>query len=194
MKIIHQMYVALKTSTMLRSAVLTNKKVKFCFKIFYVSNNILVLVLLRYFLSSQQRFCTVIDEGLHLSPVLSDTNVSSPSSGKVELFLQQAFGQICSTYFTEKEANVTCRQLGFSGGVPMVYGAAETLPFLLTGLHCSGDEDKISDCYKETQICYSNQRAGVLCYNTTGTCSCICCNQPCSYLRIIYFLVIIIYM
>lgn len=108
------------------------------------------------------------DEGLHLSPVLSDTNVSSPSSGKVELFLQQAFGQICSTYFTEKEANVTCRQLGFSGGVPMVYGAAETLPFLLTGLHCSGDEDKISDCYKETQICYSNQRAGVLCYNTTG--------------------------
>lgn len=78
----------------------------------------------------------------------------------------------------------------------MVYGAAETLPFLLTGLHCSGDEDKISDCYKETQICYSNQRAGVLCYNTTGTCSCICCNQPCSYLRIIYMylLVIIIYM
>lgn len=51
----------------------------------------------------------------------------------------------------------------------MVFGAAETLPFLLTGLHCNGDEDKISDCYKETQICYSNQRAGVLCYNTTGT-------------------------
>lgn len=50
----------------------------------------------------------------------------------------------------------------------MVFGAAETLPFLLTGLHCNGDEDKISDCYKETQICYSNQRAGVLCYNTTG--------------------------
>lgn len=104
-----------------------------------------------------------------MSPIQSDTKVSSPSSGRVELFLQQAFGQICSTYFTEKEANVTCRQLGFSGGVPMVFGAAETLPFLLTGLHCNGDEDKISDCYKETQICYSNQRAGVLCYNTTGT-------------------------
>lgn len=76
----------------------------------------------------------------------------------------------------------------------MVYGAAETLPFLLTGLHCSGDEDKISDCYKETQICYSNQRAGVLCYNTTG--SCICCNQVCSYmyLRNIFLPVIIIYM
>lgn len=70
----------------------------------------------------------------------------------------------------------------------MVFGAAETLPFLLTGLHCNGDEDKISDCYKETQICYSNQRAGVLCYNTTG--SCICYNQACLKLRNIFLPII----
>ena len=112
---------------------------------------------------------SLTDEGLNLfSEHTNSIDELSPSSGKIQLFRQQAFGQICSTFFTEKEANVTCRQLGFSGGVPLVYEASETLPFLLTGVHCNGDEKRITDCYTETQICYNNQRAGVVCYNSTG--------------------------
>jgi deleted-in-malignant-brain-tumors protein 1 len=105
---------------------------------------------------------------LKLSPANEDDGASQASSGEVEIFQQQVFGQICSTYFSEEEANVTCKQLGFSGGVAMIHKAADNLPFLLTGIYCNGDENKLSDCYKELQICYSGQRAGVLCYNSSG--------------------------
>ncbi|XP_062609247.1 deleted in malignant brain tumors 1 protein-like [Saccostrea cucullata] len=106
--------------------------------------------------------------GIQLSPLHKDSKDSQLNSGKVEIFQQQVFGQVCSTYFAEEEANVTCRQLGFLGGVPMTHEAEDTLPFLLTGLHCHGNESKLSECYQELQICYTDQRAGVLCYNSSG--------------------------
>lgn len=54
--------------------------------------------------------------------LVSDSDVrlvdgSSPSEGRLELFYSGEWGTVCSASFTIVEANVVCRQLGYSGAL-----------------------------------------------------------------------------
>ena len=68
-----------------------------------------------------------------------------------------------------EEAQVACRQLGYSGGIPITEIDGTTSPpiyFLLDGVKCDGAEEKLLDCeHAERGIhdCTSLEYAGVFC-------------------------------
>ena len=58
-------------------------------------------------------FCAAgIDGQLRL--VNNSGNSDGVSGGRLEVFLNGAWGTVCRHLFDEKDANVACRQLGFS--------------------------------------------------------------------------------
>lgn len=84
-------------------------------------------------------------------------------------------GTVCVEGWDEREANVTCRQFGYRGGV--VLGPQEVFtrrqPVWFSEFNCTGDESKLQDCPRITKVSLhcvrSIKDAGVLCYNSTGT-------------------------
>ena len=46
--------------------------------------------------------------------IIGDTTSSSPSYGRVDFCVNQTWGTICDSTWTEAEASVVCRQKGFS--------------------------------------------------------------------------------
>ena len=53
------------------------------------------------------------DGNLRLVGDLSPQNLSS--SGRLEIYLQGEWGTVCTDRFGKEEADVACRQLGFTG-------------------------------------------------------------------------------
>ena len=68
-----------------------------------------------------------------------------------------------------EEAQVACRQLGYSGGIPITEIDGTTSPptyFLLDGVECDGTEEKLLDCehaQRGVHDCTSLEYAGVFC-------------------------------
>uniref|UniRef100_A0A8W8IB64 SRCR domain-containing protein n=1 Tax=Magallana gigas TaxID=29159 RepID=A0A8W8IB64_MAGGI len=83
-------------------------------------------------------------------------------------------GTVCVDGWDEREANVTCRQFGYRGGV--VLGPQEVFtrrqPVWFSEFNCTGEESKLQDCPRTTKVSLQCVRsikdAGVLCYNSTG--------------------------
>ncbi|KAK3097126.1 hypothetical protein FSP39_006614 [Pinctada imbricata] len=84
-------------------------------------------------------------------------------------------GTICTDGWDEKEANVTCRQFGYLGGVvlgpPEVY--VRKIPVWYTNFECAGTEKSLSECKRSLKVplneCVrSITNAGVLCYKNSG--------------------------
>lgn len=72
--------------------------------------------------------------------------------GRVEVLVHGQWGTICDPYFDRGDANVVCRQLGFSVSSDVYtnsqFGGADiTKPFLLGSVYCSGREAQLGDCY-----------------------------------------------
>lgn len=94
-------------------------------------------------------------------------------------------GTVCGDGWDEREANVTCQNLGYAGGVvlgpPEVY--SRSLPVWYTNFSCNGLEDSLTDCEVNTTIplscVQSIKNAGVLCYNGTGN---TCQENNCSFI------------
>ena len=79
----------------------------------------------------------------------------SARSGRVEISFSGTFGTVCDDTFNDAAAQVVCRQLGFSGGSPVVnstFGSG-TGPIQLDEFTCSGTEGRLDEC--------SNIRVGV---------------------------------
>ena len=67
--------------------------------------------------------------------------------GIVEVKINNVWGGICDDGFTISEANVLCRQLGFTLGAEQDFeelGEQYHDPINLFGLHCAGDENNVS--------------------------------------------------
>ncbi|EFJ40038.1 hypothetical protein VOLCADRAFT_70057 [Volvox carteri f. nagariensis] len=63
---------------------------------------------------------------------------SSPREGRVEIYNGGQWGTVCDDYFTDREASVVCRELGYAGGGTALpqYGGG-TGPILMDDVSCS---------------------------------------------------------
>ena len=76
----------------------------------------------------------------------------SPSEGYVEIFSNNVWGYVCDRgSWTMKEADIVCKQLGFSRGVKkttqgLVHGPVDQDRRATEDVNCSGDEEFLEDC------------------------------------------------
>ncbi|XP_071505154.1 neurotrypsin-like [Diadema antillarum] len=114
------------------------------------------------------------DAGVICGNLVSEGDVrlsggSNPREGRVEVYSGGQWGTVCSdSYWSDTDAQVVCRQLGFESGTTSYanYGSTQGLPVLLTSVICYGSEDKLSDCYHNAELIYCplNTPAGIKCY------------------------------
>lgn len=89
-------------------------------------------------------------------------------------------GSVCADELNDTEANVMCREIGFSSGRLLHsahYGVGGLI--ILTGLKCAGSERYIKDCsyarLSEPGVCKSMEAARIICFHTQSKCSHIVC-------------------
>ena len=89
----------------------------------------------------------------------------TPKEGRVEICAldpkgttdtsddEQVWGTICDDYFTDDDADVVCKALGYHNSEPIgdrfrrsYFGTGEPLKILLDDLLCDGDEDSLLEC------------------------------------------------
>ncbi|KAK7116610.1 hypothetical protein V1264_002264 [Littorina saxatilis] len=97
---------------------------------------------------------------------------SDDRHGYVQYQQGGVWGGVCAATFDANAANVTCRQLGFYGGVLYRPYTTTNMPILTSNLKCKGTEGSLDDCppttVPDSAWCdYYAPRAGVLCYNAT---------------------------
>eukprot|EP00731_Ephydatia_muelleri_P031717 Em0023g224a len=108
------------------------------------------------------------------SALYLDSDLDQLSRGRVEVCLGGQFGTVCSQTWSNKDASVACRSLGYSpyGAVAITGGAfgENSLPFVLGGVNCSGSERGLQDCPRiqaSGASCSAYQDAGVVCQDVT---------------------------
>ena len=98
--------------------------------------------------------------GVHIDGDLRLVNGAVPHEGRLEIYNDGQWGTICDDYWTDREADVACRQLGYEQGavenggrfLESYFGAAdEGVPIWLDNLFCDGDESNLIDCPRAWQ-------------------------------------------
>lgn len=92
------------------------------------------------------------------------------SEGRVELCLEGKWGLVCDTSWSQPDANVACRQLGFGayGSTPKYasfFGPGNG-KFVVEGILCRGTESELIDCQLDSSpgsACTALRTAGVVC-------------------------------
>ncbi|XP_026513552.1 neurotrypsin-like [Terrapene carolina triunguis] len=121
------------------------------------------------------------DVGVRCSPetnkIIEDTagppvrlaDGESTKEGRVEVFLNGQWGSVCDDGWTDKDAVVVCRQLGYSGAAKartMAYFGEGHGPIHLDNVECSGTERTLGECVKPDNgihNCWHSEDAGVSC-------------------------------
>ncbi|EFN56568.1 hypothetical protein CHLNCDRAFT_144239 [Chlorella variabilis] len=67
-----------------------------------------------------------------------------PNWGRLEVRVGSQFGSICDLNFGDVEADVACRQVGYSSGRLASFGKG--LPFVIERVSCFGNETSLSEC------------------------------------------------
>jgi deleted-in-malignant-brain-tumors protein 1 len=99
-------------------------------------------------------------------------NTSSSREGRVEICFNNTYGTVCDTSWSRTEANVVCKQLGFSptGARPQpgaIYSNTSS-PLYLENPLCIGDELSLIECQQDMDnMCSHRNDVGVQC---EGTC------------------------
>uniref|UniRef100_H3AH32 Neurotrypsin n=1 Tax=Latimeria chalumnae TaxID=7897 RepID=H3AH32_LATCH len=89
--------------------------------------------------------------------------------GRVEIFINGQWGTICDDGWTDKDAAVVCRQLGYKGPAKartMAYFGEGKGPIHVDNIKCTGNERSLADCIKQdigTHNCRHSEDAGVIC-------------------------------
>ncbi|XP_030643570.1 neurotrypsin [Chanos chanos] len=89
--------------------------------------------------------------------------------GRVEILVNGQWGTVCDDGWTDRDAEVVCRQLGYSGLAKargMAYFGEGTGPIHVDNIKCAGNERALSDCIKQpygTHNCRHSEDAGVIC-------------------------------
>ncbi|XP_074815983.1 neurotrypsin-like isoform X2 [Natator depressus] len=93
----------------------------------------------------------------------------STKEGRVEVFLNGQWGSVCDDGWTDRDAAVVCRQLGYSGAAKartMAYFGEGHGPIHLDNVECSGTERTLGECSKPhsgIHNCWHSEDAGVIC-------------------------------
>ncbi|XP_071476125.1 neurotrypsin-like [Diadema antillarum] len=94
---------------------------------------------------------------------------ASDSEGRVEIFYDNQWGTVCDDGWTNVEARVVCRQLGYNTFSTAVRGAFYGQgrgPIFLDDVNCFGWESSLSECSSNDiydHNCGHNEDAGVMC-------------------------------
>ena len=100
----------------------------------------------------------------------------SENEGRLEVQISGVWGTVCDDLWNYDDADVACRQLGFSGASipdisPSIPGTG--LPILLDDVNCDGSEAFIWDCPNKgigEHNCVHNEDVHLLCIpNSTST-------------------------
>ncbi|KAB0407282.1 hypothetical protein E2I00_019037, partial [Balaenoptera physalus] len=89
--------------------------------------------------------------------------------GRVEVFIHGQWGTICDDGWTDKDATVICRQLGYKGPArarTMAYFGEGKGPIHMDNVKCTGNERSLADCIKQDigrHNCRHGEDAGVIC-------------------------------
>ncbi|XP_051676015.2 neurotrypsin isoform X2 [Oryctolagus cuniculus] len=89
--------------------------------------------------------------------------------GRVEVFINGQWGTICDDGWTDKDATVICRQLGYKGPArarTMAYFGEGKGPIHVDNVKCTGSERSLADCIKQDigkHNCRHSEDAGVIC-------------------------------
>jgi hypothetical protein len=98
------------------------------------------------------------------------------ASGNVEICLNNQWGGICSDRWMTEDAQVVCKQLGYSsdGAVPLTdnyYGSSSVEAIHLHGVQCTGDESYLFQCNTSNiGECTHQQVIGVACQGIVLVC------------------------
>ena len=87
-------------------------------------------------------------------------NGATPNEGRLEMYYGNEWGTICDDYWTDDEADVACKLLGYESGavdnggrfLRGYFGFAERgVPIWLDNVNCEGDETNLLDCPRARQ-------------------------------------------
>ncbi|XP_008844275.1 neurotrypsin [Nannospalax galili] len=96
-------------------------------------------------------------------------NGENKKEGRVEVFVRGQWGTICDDGWTDKDAAVICRQLGYKGPArarTMAYFGEGKGPIHMDNVKCTGNERSLADCIKRDigrHNCRHSEDAGVIC-------------------------------
>ncbi|GAB6027480.1 Lysyl oxidase 3 [Chamberlinius hualienensis] len=92
-----------------------------------------------------------------------------PNEGNVEVFYMGRWGSVCDDEWDMREANVTCRQLGYQRALKFTHNSQFGLSrkrIWMDNMYCFGDEANLTSCRFEgwgNHDCTSQEAAGVVC-------------------------------
>eukprot|EP00971_Amphidinium_carterae_P071456 1413616-Amphidinium_carterae.1 len=100
--------------------------------------------------------------------------VSPPSEvmGRLEIYYNGQWGTVCSDAFTDVDAEVVCKQLGYNvswilpTGPPHVFTISEDEPIWLDDVDCDGSEARLDECENpgwQVENCWHTEDVGLIC-------------------------------
>ena len=103
---------------------------------------------------------------------LTTDNLSDQNHGQLIINIGEVEGAICAHGFTDTDASVACRQLGFIGGNMYRHPTVDMQHLvLMKDLKCNGSESSLFECpytkWGDSRNCATgSEYAGVLCHRT----------------------------
>jgi hypothetical protein len=89
-------------------------------------------------------FC--MEPGTEADGDLRIVDGASGVNGRLEIFHNGMWGTICDDSFTDTNATVACRQLGYTSGIQHQSFGGGVDPIWMDNVSCTGTESRLADC------------------------------------------------